>query len=111
MTWTVQHVQNPSFSASGASDDPAIGIDTNGRVYFLFAQSGVAAGVATSDDFGATWQNIFDVGAVYGLKQIAFPAAVGGSATPGNPNSGRAAVSFYRSTRATGAVHPAQFTR
>jgi hypothetical protein len=110
MTWNVQHVQNKSFTASGASDDPAIGIDTNGRVYFLFAQSGVAAGVATSDDFGVTWQNIFDVGAVYGLKQIAFPAAVGGSATPGNPNSGRAAVAFYGSTTATGDSNAANFT-
>jgi len=110
MTWTVQHVQNPSFTASGASDDPAIGIDANGRVYFLFAQNGTAAGVATSDDFGATWQNIFDVGAVYGLKQIAFPAAVGGSATPGNPNSGRAAVAFYGSTTATGDSNAANFT-
>jgi hypothetical protein len=110
LTWTVQHVQNPSFTASGASDDPAIGIDTNGRVYFLFAQNGTAAAVATSDDFGATWQNIFDVGVVYGLKQIAFPAAVGGSATPGNPNSGRAAVAFYGSTTATGDSNAANFT-
>jgi hypothetical protein len=103
VTWTVQHVQNPSFSESGASDDPAIGIDANGRVYFLFAQSGVAAGVATSDDFGAHWQNIYDVGAVYGLKQIAFPAAVGGSA-------GRAAVAFYGSTTAAGDSNAANFT-
>ncbi len=110
ITWTVQHVQNPSFTASGASDDPAIGIDANGRVYFLFAQNGTAAAVATSDDFGATWQNIFDVGVVYGLKQIAFPAAVGGSATPGNPNSGRAAVAFYGSTTATGDSNAANFT-
>jgi hypothetical protein len=103
VTWTIQHVQNPSFTESGASDDPAIGIDANGRVYFLFAQSGVAAGVATSDDFGAHWQNIFDVGAVYGLKQIAFPAAVGGS-------GGRAAVAFYGSTTAAGDSNAANFT-
>jgi hypothetical protein len=99
-TWTVQHVQNSSFSASGATDDPAIAIDSGcpacvppfsiERVYILFAQNGTAAGVATSDDFGAHWQNIYDVGAVYGLKQIAFPAAVAGDA-------GRAAVAFYGS--------------
>jgi hypothetical protein len=99
-TWTVHPVQNPSFSASGATDDPAIAIDSGcpacvppfstERVYILFAQNGTAAGVATSDDFGAHWNNIVDVGAVYGLKNIAFPAAVAGDA-------GRAAVAFYGS--------------
>jgi hypothetical protein len=110
ITWAVRPVQNGSVTDTVASDDPAVGIDSNGRVYFLFADNGTAAGVATSDDFGATWQNIFDVGAVYGLKQIAFPAAVGGSATPGNPNSGRAAVAFYGSTTATGDSNAANFT-
>jgi Fibronectin type III domain len=110
VTWAVRPVQNGSVSDTAASDDPAVGIDSNGRVYFLFADNGTAAGVATSDDFGATWQNILDVGAVYGLKQIAFPAAVGGSATPGNPNSGRAAVAFYGSTTATGDSNAANFT-
>jgi hypothetical protein len=110
ITWTVRPVQNGSVTETAASDDPAVGIDGNGRVYFLFADNGTAAGVATSDDFGATWQNIFDVGAIYGLKQIAFPAAVGGSATPGNPNSGRAAVAFYGSTTATGDSNAANFT-
>jgi hypothetical protein len=101
ITWTVRPVQNPSVSGTAASDDPAVGIDSNGRVYFLFANNGTVAGVATSDDFGATWQNIFDVGAIYGLKQIAFPAAVGGSA-------GRAAVAFYGSPT-TGDSNAADF--
>ena len=100
ITWTVQPVQNPSFSASGATDDPAIAIDSGcpacvppfstGRVYMLFAQVGRTAAVATSDDFGAHWNNIVDVGIVYGLKNVAFPAAVAGDA-------GRAAVAFYGS--------------
>jgi hypothetical protein len=47
--------------------------------------------VATSNDHGQTWQNIYDVGAAYSLKNIAFPAAVAGGA-------GRAAVAFYGST-------------
>src|SRR6266576_3236707 len=42
-------------------------------------------------DHGQTWQNIYDVGAAYSLKNIAFPAAVAGGA-------GRAAVAFYGST-------------
>jgi len=55
------------------------------------AIGGSNAVVATSNDRGQTWQNIFDVGAVYGLKNIAFPAAVAGDA-------GRASVAFYGST-------------
>ena len=41
-------------------------------------------------------RTFFDVSSVYGLNQIAFPAAVGGSA-------GRAAVAFYGSTTTTAA--------
>jgi PKD repeat protein len=100
LTWTIRPVQNGSVSDTAATDDPAVGIDDNGRVYFLFANNGTAAGVATSDDFGATWQNIVDVGVPFPLKNIAFPAAVGGSSTGGN--TGRAAVAFYGSVTGTG---------
>src|SRR5438876_327127 len=55
------------------------------------AYANSATAVATSDDHGSTWQNIFDVSAVYGLKNIRYPAAVAGDA-------GRAAVAFYGST-------------
>jgi hypothetical protein len=103
VTWTVRPVGNAAIPNTPASDDPAIGIDSNGRVYFLFASNGNVAGVATSDDFGATWQNLFDVSSEFGLKQIAFPAAVGGSA-------GRAAVAFYGSTEETGDSNAANFT-
>ena len=73
-------------------------VDNNGRVYFAMSSSTVAGSatggsnaiVATSTDRGQTWQNIYDVGAVYGLKNIAFPAAVAADA-------GRAAVAFYGS--------------
>lgn len=108
ITWTVRPVQNALVSDTFASDDPAVGIDDNGRVYFLFADNGTAAGVATSDDFGATWQNIVDVGAGYSLKNIAFPAAVGGSSTGGN--TGRAAVAFYGSVTGTGDSSADSFT-
>ena len=91
VTWTVRPVKSGPITSTAASDDPAVGIDGNGRVYFLFSDNGTIAGVATSDDSGQTWQNMFDVGAIYGLKQVAFPAAVGG-------DPGRAAVAFYGST-------------
>src|SRR5437868_5325627 len=101
LTWNIRPVQNATSQTRANSNlqDPAVGIDSNGRVYFAMSSSTVAgsaiggsnAVVATSNDRGQTWQNIFDVGAVYGLKNIAFPAAVAGDA-------GRASVAFYGST-------------
>jgi hypothetical protein len=57
--------------------------------------NGAGAGVAISDDFGATWKNVFDVGAIYGLKNVCFPTATAGDAN-------RAAVSFYGSVTPQG---------
>ena len=89
VTWTTRPV---SGTTSGFSD-PAVSIDNNGRAYFVIANGDGTAVVATSGDQGQTWENVFDVGAVYGVKTTAFPAAVAGDA-------GRAAVSFYGSTTA-----------
>jgi hypothetical protein len=101
LTWSIRPVQNASSQTRANSNlqDPAAAIDSNGRVYFAMSSSTVAgsatggsnAVVATSNDHGQTWQNIYDVGAAYSLKNIAFPAAVAGGA-------GRAAVAFYGST-------------
>ncbi|PYJ01382.1 MAG: hypothetical protein DMF00_05115 [Verrucomicrobia bacterium] len=101
LTWNVRPVQNATSQtrANANLQDPAVGVDNNGRVYFAMSTSTVAGSatggsnaiVATSTDRGQTWQNIYDVGAVYGLKNVAFPAAV--AAGPG-----RAAVAFYGST-------------
>ena len=98
LTWNIrpigQTTSNPNFQ------DPAVAIDNNGRVYFGMS-SNVAAGpgnpggsqmvIATSDDNGQTWQQVFDVGGVYGLKNVMYPAAVAG-------DGGRAAVAFFGST-------------
>jgi hypothetical protein len=92
VTWTIQHVPGTMTGQS----DPAVGIDNNGRAYFAMANAtgdGSQAVVATSDNAGQTWQNVYDVGATYGLKNIAYPAAV--AADPG-----RAAVAFYGTTTA-----------
>jgi hypothetical protein len=95
VTWTIRPVpltaSNPNFQ------DPAVAIDDNGRVYF--AMSSHVPGpsgdsqlvVATSDDKGQTWQNTYDAGAIYGLKNVTYPAAISG-------DSGRAAVAFFGST-------------
>ncbi len=95
LTWTVREVQNGSVTNTAALDDPAVGIDNNGKVYFLAALNGTAAMVATSSDQGQTWSNIYDVGAIYGVNNVAFPAAVAGDA-------GRAAVAFYGATGGSG---------
>ncbi|HYY94732.1 MAG TPA: exo-alpha-sialidase, partial [Pyrinomonadaceae bacterium] len=90
VTWTIRHVTN---TVAGQSD-PAIGIDNQGRAYFAMSSAtgdGSQAVVATTDDAGQTWQNIYDVGAVYGLKNVAYPAAVAA-------DQGRAAVAFYGTT-------------
>lgn len=94
-TWTVREVQNPAVTNTAATDDPAVGIDNNGVVYFLGALNGTAAMVATSSDQGQTWSNIYDVGAAFGVNNVAFPAAVAGDA-------GRAAVAFYGATGGVG---------
>ena len=87
-TWAVRQVQDSSVTNTATIDDPAVGIDNNGTVYYLGAMNGTAATVAISKDNGQTWSNIFDVGAVYGVNNVAFPAAVAG-------DGGRAAVAFY----------------
>ncbi|MEY2537283.1 MAG: hypothetical protein QOG67_1023 [Verrucomicrobiota bacterium] len=107
MTWTIRPVQNGGTTAApgtiGTGDDPAVGVDGNGRIYFAFSNAGTAASVATSDDFGVTWNNIFDVGAIYGLNNAAFAAAVGGS-------GGRAAVAYYGANSGTGDSNSGSFT-
>jgi hypothetical protein len=95
VTWTVRHVvdtvANIQASPSASFQDPAVGIDASGRVYYIIANADSAAAVFTSDDHGATWTLRGDVGAPYGLQNIRYPAAVAGDA-------GRASVAFYGTT-------------
>jgi len=98
ITWRIRHVQNGTLDSISGASDPAVGIDNNGRVYFTMADANVAAIVATSDDHGSTWQNMFTVGAGYGLQNIRYPAAVAADGTATTP--GRAAVAFYGTTTA-----------
>ena len=106
VTWAIRPVQNGTTASVpsnvGGGDDPAVGIDNSGRVYFGFSNAGTAPSVATSTDQGATWQNIYDVGSVYGISNVAFPAAVGGDA-------GRAAIAYYASTTSTGDSNSGSF--
>src|ERR1700736_904299 len=103
ISWTVHPVDTGSNAAAsstvGGGDDPAVAVDGGNRVYFAFSNfgggPGAGLGVAISDDFGATWKNMYDVSAIYGLKNVCFPAAVAGDA-------GRAAIAFYGSTTPQG---------
>jgi hypothetical protein len=92
-TWTIRHVgtATQSLQPSASFQDPAVSIDTTGRVYYVIANNDTDAAVMTSDDHGQTWQNLGGVSSVYGLKNIRYPAAVAGDA-------GRAAVAFYGTT-------------
>lgn len=90
VTWHIRHVRNNSVATTSGNSDPAVGIDNNGRVYFAIANADSSLVVATSDDHGSTWNNIFDVSSTLGLKNIRYPAAVAG-------DGGRAAVAFYGS--------------
>src|SRR6266704_565730 len=93
LTWNIRPVQSATNQtvANPNLQDPAVGIDNNGRVYFAMANGNGSAVVATSTNHGQTWQNIYNVGEVYGIKNTFYPAAVAADA-------GRASVAFYGST-------------
>jgi hypothetical protein len=92
ISWTVRPITNAlTLPSSPSTDDPAVAIDAAGTVYALFALNGTQATVAVSTTQGTTWTNIYDVGAAFGVKNVAFPAAIAGDA-------GRVAVAFYGST-------------
>ena len=99
VTWSIRPVNTCTWAAKpslvGTGDDPAVSVDASGRVYFAFSNFGTSGGVAVSEDKGQTWKNMYDVGAVYGAKNVAFPAATAGDA-------GRAAIAFYGSTTPNG---------
>ncbi|HKP39079.1 MAG TPA: PKD domain-containing protein [Pyrinomonadaceae bacterium] len=101
ITWTVRQVQSGDVKTkpSVSFQDPAVAIDASGRVYYVIADDDSAAAVLTSTDYGATWQNLGDVGAAYGLRNIRYPAAIAG-------DDGRASVAFYGTTTPGDALQP-----
>jgi hypothetical protein len=101
ITWHIRHVRNSTAATTSGNSDPAVGIDNNGRVYFVMANADSTAVVATSDDRGSTWNNIVDIGGAYGLNNVRYPAAVAA-------DGGRAAVAFYGST-STGNANSSSF--
>lgn len=90
VTWDVRTV--PGTVGAGGSD-PSVAADEAGRVYLGFVDDDKNPAVAVSDDQGLTWTNVYDVGAMVGVKNATFPAMVAGG-------PGRAAMAFYANTSA-----------
>ncbi|MGB7925270.1 MAG: sialidase family protein, partial [Pyrinomonadaceae bacterium] len=88
-TWAIRAIPN----STPGSSDPSIEIGSGGKVYFGYTNDDSKAAVAVSDNKGVTWKNIQDVGAVFSIKNAAFPAVVAG-------DNNRAAFAFFGSTTA-----------
>ena len=93
ITWTVK----PVTGTKPNSNDPSLGIASDGTLYFAYADNDNHPKVKVSRDKGATWSGGtgpgIDLGLPFGIKQTAFPVAVAG-----DPN--RAAVGFIGSPAA-----------
>jgi hypothetical protein len=89
LTWS----SSPVPGTTPSNGDPAIAVDAAGRTYFLGNRDGRPV-VATSDDAGATWGPLHDVGGGFPIGNNEFSMAIAGDA-------GRAAVAFL-GTSATG---------
>ncbi len=95
--WIIRPV--PGSFSSGS--DPAAAVDSAGKVYFGYANGDTAAVVTTSTDHGQNWSQPYDVGAVFGIHNVVFPAFVAG-------DNGRAAMAFL-GTPATGGLQGDDF--
>jgi hypothetical protein len=95
VTWNIRTVPG---STSGSSD-PSIGIGANNRVYFGFANADTSGAIAYTDDEGLTWSSIYDVGAAFGIHNIAFPEVTAG-------DNDRAAYAFLGTATAGASSDP-----
>ena len=105
ITWTIHHVPGTKSTIDLTDSnlthsniiDAQVAVDNNGKLYFAMANvpgaylAATQLVVATSTDHGANWSNIYDVGAIFGLKNVEFPYFM--AADPD-----RAAVAFYGTT-------------
>lgn len=93
VTWDVRRIPD----STEGDWDPSVDIGAGGRVYFGYSAANGHAMVATSADKGLTWTPSIDVGAIAGIKDIAFPAMVAG-------DNNRAAFAFLGTTSAAGSA-------
>jgi hypothetical protein len=89
LTWNLRAIPN----SQAAAGDPAVGVGKNGRLYFGYANNDLHPAIAVSDDRGANWHDIKDVGAQQNIQNVDFPAVVAG-------DDDRAAFAFLGSTTA-----------
>ena len=92
ITWVISHIPG----SSAGSSDPSVAVDRGGRLYFGYADGDARAVVAMSNDHGATFDRIVDVGALQNIRAVEFAEMVAGdpgraafmflgSIAPGNP--------------------------
>jgi len=84
-------VRLPIPDSTPGKDDPSIGIGALGTVYVGYHNGDGHADIAISHDQGKTWTKSVDVGASFGIKNIAFPEVVAG-------DDDRAAFAFLGTT-------------
>ena len=103
VTWDVRPVPGSFESESDAAVGIGRGDKTTGkgRVYLGYADGDTRAVVSVSDDRGLTWSVPVDVGAKFGINNVAFPAMVAG-------DDDRAALAFY-GTPAEGGLQGPKF--
>ncbi len=83
ITWSIRPVPG---STSGGSD-PSVATDAASKVYMAYGDADTKLAVTTSTNHGQNWSQPYDVGASFGLNNVAYPTFVAGDA-------GRAAVAF-----------------
>jgi hypothetical protein len=87
LTWDVRTV--PGSTASGW--DPSAAVASDDTLYLGWGGGDGHARAAVSTDHGQTWAHITDVGAAFGIQNIAFPVMVAG-------DGDRAAFAFLGTT-------------
>jgi hypothetical protein len=80
VTWQIRKV--PGSTQGGSDPAVAIGrgdqLPGRGRVYLGYADGNQRAVITTSDNRGLTWSHAVDVGAAFGINNVAFPAVMAG---------------------------------
>jgi PKD repeat protein len=88
ITWNIREIP----TADTASDrDPSVAVAEDGTLYFSYKAKNGHSRVAVSHDKGLTWINDTDVGALAGVQNSLFQAAVAG-------DGDRAAVAYFGTT-------------
>jgi hypothetical protein len=102
-TWNVRRV--PNAESDAGVDDPSVGVSwcppgtcspaekaaRSNHIYMGFMYADGRPGIAYSNNKGQAWQRVVDLGALSGIKHIAFPAVA-----VGDPD--RAAFAFFGTT-------------